>query len=49
MDGTVYFVTRWIGQGNRLLDVKVTARDLPQARTLIETATQALVRQIFPN
>ena len=49
LGGTVYFVTRWIGQGDRLLDVKVTTRDLALARTLAETATQALVPQVFPN
>ena len=49
MGGTIYFVTRWIGQGDRLLDVKVTARDLALARSLAETATQSLVPQVFPN
>lgn len=49
MGGTIYFVTRWIGQGDRLLEVKATARDLAQARSLAETAMQALVPQLFPN
>lgn len=47
--GTIYFVTRWIGQGDRLLEVKVTARDLAQARSLAETASQSLVPQLFAN
>ena len=49
MGGTVYFITRWIGQGDRLLHVKVTTRDLALARTLAETATRSLVPQVFPN
>lgn len=49
MNGAVYFVTRWIGQGDRVLDVKVTTRDLALGRTLAETATRSLVPQVFPN
>ena len=47
MNGQIYFVTRWIGQGDRLLDVKVTARDLTLARELAERVTQSLVPQVF--
>ena len=47
VSGTVYFVTRWIGQGNRMLDVKVTARDLALARQLSDTAVRSLVPQVF--
>jgi hypothetical protein len=46
--GKLYYVTRWIGQGNRLLDLKVTARDLKLARELMETASNELVPQVFP-
>src|SRR6476469_9909931 len=45
--GKMYYVTRWIGRGNRMLDVKVIARDLTLARELVETATAALVPQVF--
>lgn len=45
--GPVYFVTRWLGTGNRLLDVKVTARNLDQARQLADTATRAIIPQVF--
>jgi hypothetical protein len=47
LNGAVYFVTRWIGQGDRMLDIKVTARDLTLARELAETAAQSLVPQVF--
>jgi hypothetical protein len=47
VSGTMYFVTRWIGEGNRLLEVKVTARDLALARDLVETASKELVPQVF--
>jgi hypothetical protein len=47
LDGPVYFVTRWIGEGDRMLDVKVTARDLKRARELADMATQSLVPQVF--
>ena len=47
LNGAVYFVTRWIGQGDRMLDIKVTARDLKLARELADTATQSLVPQVF--
>lgn len=43
----VYFVTRWLGEGNRMLDVKATARKLDQARELAETATRSAVPQVF--
>ena len=49
LNGAIYFVTRWIGQGHRMLDVKVTARDLKLARELADTATQSLVPQVFGN
>lgn len=45
--GTIYFVTRWIGDGNRMLDVKVTAPDLELARRLSDTAVRSLVPQVF--
>ena len=47
LNGAIYFVTRWIGQGDRMLDIKVTARDLKRARELADTATQSLVPQVF--
>jgi hypothetical protein len=47
LNGAVYFVTRWIGQEDRMLDVKVTARDVDLARRLADTATQSLVPQVF--
>jgi len=47
LGGTVYFITRWIGQGDRMLDVKVTTRDLALARELADTATRSLVPQVF--
>ena len=47
LNGAVYVVTRWIGQGDRMLDIKVTARDLKLARELADTATQSLVPQVF--
>ena len=47
MGGTVYFVTRWIGQGHRMLDVKVTTRDLGLARQLSDTAIRSLLPQVF--
>jgi len=49
LNGGIYFVTRWIGQGDRMLDIKVTARDLKLARDLADTATQSLVPQVFGN
>lgn len=45
--GKMYYVTRWIGRGNRMLDVKVIARDLKLARELVETASAELVPQVF--
>ena len=47
LGGAVFFVTRWIGQGDRVLDVKVTTRDLAFGRALAGTAMQALVPQVF--
>jgi len=47
LNGAIFFVTRWIGEGGRMLDVKVTARDLGLARELADTATQSLVPQVF--
>jgi hypothetical protein len=47
LGGPVYFITRWIGDGDRMLDVKVTARDLKLARELADTATRSLVPQVF--
>jgi hypothetical protein len=48
LNGAVYFVTRWIGQGDRMLDIKVTSRDLKLARELADSATRSLVPQVFP-
>jgi len=48
MGGPVYFVSTWLGRGNRLLDIKVTARDLAQARALADQAAVALAPQVFP-
>jgi hypothetical protein len=45
--GGIVFVTRWIGQGNRMLEFKVTARDLTLARELSDTATRHVVPQVF--
>jgi hypothetical protein len=45
--GTVYFVSRWLGRGNRMLDVKVTAPDLDLARQLADTVTRGIVPQVF--
>ena len=47
LGGQVFFVTRWLGQGNRLLDIKVTARDLAQGRALAQQAVDRLVPQVF--
>jgi hypothetical protein len=47
LGGPVYFVTRWIGASERLLDVKVTARNLVQARELADMATRSPVPQVF--
>jgi hypothetical protein len=47
LGGPVYFITRWIGEGERMLDIKVTARDLELARELADTATRSLVPQVF--
>jgi len=46
--GKLHYVTRWIGRRNRMLDVKVIARDLKLARELVETASAELVPQVFP-
>lgn len=43
----IFFVTRWLGEGDRLLDVKVTASDLELARRLVDIATRELVPQVF--
>lgn len=48
MGGAIYFVSTWLGRGDRLLDIKVTARDLSQARALAEQAAAALAPQVFP-
>ena len=45
--GTLYYVSRWIGEGNRLLDVKAVGRDLKTARELADAATRELVPQVF--
>jgi hypothetical protein len=43
----VYFVTKWIGRGDRLLDIKATSADLALARKLAEDAAQSLVPKVF--
>lgn len=43
----VYFVTKWIGRGDRLLDIKATSSDLALARKLADDAAAALVPQVF--
>ena len=43
----IYFITRWIGSGERLLDIKVTSPDLAHARHLADETTAALVPQVF--
>jgi hypothetical protein len=45
--GTVYFVTRWLGRGERMLDVKITARNLEFARALANTAVRSIDPQVF--
>jgi len=45
--GTLYYVSRWVGEGNRLLDVKAVGRDLKVARELADAATRELVPQVF--
>lgn len=47
-DRRIYFVTRWIGSGNRLLDVKVTAHDLAWARKLSDDVTKAVAPSLLP-
>lgn len=47
LGGKVYFVTKWIGRGNRLLDIKATSGDLALARKLAEDAAAALAPQVF--
>ena len=42
-----YFVTRWLGRGNRLLDVKVTAPDLDVARRLSDKVVRSVAPQVF--
>jgi len=46
---SIYFVTRWIGEGDRMLDIKATATDLDEARRLVDAATRQLVPQVFKN
>lgn len=43
----VYFVTRWVGDGHRLLDIKVTSPSLERARALSDAAVRAVVPQVF--
>lgn len=47
LGGKVYFVTKWIGRGDRLLDIKATSGDLALARKLADDAATALVPQVF--
>ncbi|MEW5964987.1 MAG: hypothetical protein AB1749_15685 [Pseudomonadota bacterium] len=47
LGGKVYFVTKWIGRGERLLDIKATSGDLALARKLADAAAAALVPQVF--
>jgi hypothetical protein len=48
VNGKLHYVTRWVGQGHRMLDVKVTARDLKLARELMVSVSAELVPQVFP-
>lgn len=43
----VFFVTRWVGEGHRLLDIKVTSSSLERARALSDAAVRAVVPQVF--
>jgi hypothetical protein len=48
MGGPVHILTRWVGRGDRLLEVKVTSADLDAARRLSDLAMGSLVPQVFP-
>lgn len=43
----IYFVTKFLGRGSKLLDIKVTSPDLTLARKLSDEAATALVPQVF--
>jgi hypothetical protein len=43
----VYFITRWLGRGNRLLDAKVTTPDPELGRRLADMVTRSIVPQVF--
>lgn len=46
-DKAIYYLTTWLGRGDRMLDVKITSPDLTLARKLAEEALPALVTQTF--
>lgn len=43
----IFFITKFIGKGNQMLDIKVTSPDLALARKLSDQAATALVGQVF--
>ena len=43
----IYFVTKFLGRGDQLLDIKVTSPDLDLARKLSDDAAEALLPQVF--
>lgn len=43
----VYFITKFLGRGNELLDIKVTSPDHELARKLSDDAAEALTAQVF--
>jgi hypothetical protein len=44
---TACFVTRWLGRGERMLDLKVTARNLEFTRDLADRAMPSIVQAVF--
>jgi hypothetical protein len=43
----IYFITKFIGKGKTMLDIKVTSPNLTLARKLSDDAAAALVGQVF--
>ena len=43
----MFFVTKFVGRGDRLIDIKVTCPNLELARKLSDDAASALVGQVF--
>ena len=43
----MFFVTKFVGRGDRLIDIKVTCPSLEMARKLSDEAAEALVGQVF--